>query len=149
LPLSVGSATLEFISGKHYNIANASEWATLVPPHHGRVKLGSPQQEFDIAIYSDIECLDTIRNAFITMRDGSGAPSKAAEECLGQIRQAILCTADLTLEPAVVVCEDASQMTECDNISSGEHVRHLCRDWVQVRKFVETNQGNWGFPTLI
>ncbi|KAJ6632227.1 hypothetical protein B0H10DRAFT_1723479, partial [Mycena sp. CBHHK59/15] len=139
LPMSVGLATLEFIFGPYYNIANANEWATLLPPNQGRVRLGSAQQEFDIAMYTDLQCLDTVRAAFVQMRDGASVPSVAAEECLGQIRQAILCTADITLEPTTIACRGG----ECAPAASGEHVDHRCRNWVQVREFVEKNQATW------
>jgi hypothetical protein len=97
LPLSVGAATIEFIFGKHYNIANPAEWATLIPPNQGRVTLG--EQEFDVAMYTDLQCLDTIRAAYVQMRDGSSVRSEAAEACLGHLRQAILCTADIRWSP--------------------------------------------------
>ncbi|KAJ6632223.1 hypothetical protein B0H10DRAFT_1937891 [Mycena sp. CBHHK59/15] len=139
LPISIGPATLEFIFGKHYNIADEAEWATLIPPNQGRVKLGHPRQEFDIAMYSDLRCLDTIRAAYVKMRDGASIPSPAAEECLGQIRQAILCTADITLEPTKFVCHGE----KCAPVASGEYLDHKCRNWVQVREFVEENQVTW------
>ncbi|KAJ6517136.1 hypothetical protein DFH09DRAFT_1195508 [Mycena vulgaris] len=143
LPFSVGSATLEFLFAKHYNIANDTEWATLIPPNHGRVRLGAEQQEFDVAIYTDLQCLDTIREAYVKMRAGARIRSEAAEACLGQIRQAILCTADITLEPTHIICKDG----ECPvtgAVASGEFVEHKCRDWAQVRNFVERNQATWG-----
>ncbi|KAJ7302446.1 hypothetical protein DFH08DRAFT_945649 [Mycena albidolilacea] len=142
LPLTVGDATLEFIFGKHYNITNDAEWATLIPPNQGRVRLGAEEEEFDVAMYTDLQCLDTIRAAYVRMRDGSRVPSPAAEACLGHVRQTILCTADITLEPAWVTCKDG----ECpvsSAVATGEFVDHKCRDWVQVRNYVQDNQAAW------
>ncbi|KAF7358518.1 hypothetical protein MVEN_00902700 [Mycena venus] len=147
LPLTVNAATLEFIFGKHYNIVDGAEWATLIPPNSGRVRLGADQEEFDVGMYTDLQCLDTIRAAYVSMRDGARVPSPAAEACLGHIRQAILCTADITLEPAWVVCKDG----ECplkSAVATGEFVDHKCRDWVQVRNYVEANQATWGVDAL-
>ncbi|KAJ6535096.1 hypothetical protein B0H19DRAFT_1383331 [Mycena capillaripes] len=144
LPLTVGAATLEFVFGKHYNIVNEAEWATLIPANRGRVRLGlgDAKEEFDVAMYSDLECLDTIRAAYVSMRDGARVPSPAAEACLGHIRQAILCTADITLEPAHLICKDG----ECplsSAVATGQFVDHKCSDWVQVREYVEANQAAW------
>ncbi|KAJ7881918.1 hypothetical protein B0H13DRAFT_930899 [Mycena leptocephala] len=143
LPLTVRAATLEFIFGKHYNIVNDAEWATLIPPNRGRVRLGAGQEEFDVAMYTDLQCLDTIRAAYVSMRDGARVPSPAAEACLGHMRQAILCTADITLEPAHVVCKDG-QCPLSSAVATGQFVNHRCRDWVQVREYVEANQATWG-----
>ncbi|KAJ7302454.1 hypothetical protein DFH08DRAFT_977874 [Mycena albidolilacea] len=143
LPLAVGAVTLEFIFGKHYNIVNDAEWATLIPSNHGRVRLGVDQKEFDVAMYTDLQCLDTIRAAYVSMRGGSHVAFSAAEACLGHIRQTILCTADITLEPAWVICKDG----ECPLSSAaatGEFVDHKCRDWEQVRNYVQDNQAAWG-----
>ncbi|KAJ7661183.1 hypothetical protein B0H17DRAFT_327998 [Mycena rosella] len=142
LPLSVRDANLEFIFGKHYDIANDAEWATLIPSNHGRVKLGEAQQEFDVGMYTDLECLDTIRAAYVDMRDGARMRSEAAEACLGQIRQVILCTADITLEPTHIICKDRVCPLS-GTVATGEFVDHKCRDWAQVRHFVEGNQATW------
>jgi len=140
LPLSVEPAILEFISEQHYHIENDSEWATLVPAHGARVRLGaSPREEWDVALFSDLACLDVVRRAFLQMRDGAIAASPAAETCLGQLRQAIVCTADTTLEPARIVCDEAGH---CGGAASGE-TAHRCRNWAQVREFVEANQATW------
>ncbi|KAJ7440293.1 hypothetical protein B0H11DRAFT_545345 [Mycena galericulata] len=142
LPLSLRAATLEFIFGKHYNIIDDAAWGTLVPPNRGRVKLG--EQEFDVGMYTDLECLDTIRAAYVQMRDGAQVRSEAAEACLGHLRQAILCTADITLEPAEVICRDDGECPVSGAVASGEFVDHRCRDWTQVRTFVEENQAASG-----
>lgn len=107
------------------------------------MRLGAAQEEFDVGMYTDLQCLDTIRAAYVSMRDGARVPSPAAEACLGHVRQAILCTADITLEPAHLVCKDG----ECplsSAVASGQFVDHKCRDWVQVRQYVEENQASWG-----
>ncbi|KAJ7203062.1 hypothetical protein GGX14DRAFT_369707, partial [Mycena pura] len=139
LPLSVEPAILEFISEERYHIENDTEWATLVPAHRARVRLGAPPQELGVALFSDLACLDVVRRAFLQMRSGAIAASPAAEACLGQLRQAIVCTADSTLEPARIVCEDVGR---CGGAASGE-TAHRCRNWAQVREFVEANQATW------
>ncbi|KAJ7264755.1 hypothetical protein C8J57DRAFT_1069776 [Mycena rebaudengoi] len=141
MPFPVKLAVLDFNFGKHYNITDNDEWATLVPPHNGRIKLGIPPEEFDVGLYSDLTCLDTIRRAFLRLRDGAREQFVEAETCLGQMRQAIMCNSDLTLEPAYLVCD---AQDNCTTAATGNHVPHQCRNWVQVREFVEVNQASWG-----
>ncbi|KAJ7225113.1 hypothetical protein B0H12DRAFT_1030619, partial [Mycena haematopus] len=60
--------------------------------------------------------------------------------CLGQTRHAIsICNSDFTLEPSLVC--DARE--KCAPAATGDRVAHECRNWVQVRKFVEDNQASW------
>ncbi|KAF8190960.1 hypothetical protein K438DRAFT_2018415 [Mycena galopus ATCC 62051] len=140
MPLLVEPAAFVFDFGKHYNIAADEEWASLIPPHKGHVRLGVSRQEFDVGLYSDLACLDTIRRAFILLRNGAHQPFAEAEACLGQIRQAIMCNSDLTLEPASLVC-DAND--SCAPAATGNHLAHRCRNWAQVREFVRDNQASW------
>ncbi|KAJ7696863.1 hypothetical protein B0H14DRAFT_3039899 [Mycena olivaceomarginata] len=122
---------------QHHITADA-EWDTLLPPHGAQITLGS--EEFDVGLFSDLGCLQTIRDAFLLLRNGAtGESFAAAEACLGQIRQAIMCNSDLTLEPAYLVC-DAEE--KCAPAATGDHVAHRCRNWAQVREFVEENQAS-------
>ncbi|KAJ7227603.1 hypothetical protein B0H12DRAFT_1030340 [Mycena haematopus] len=140
MPLAVEHAVLDFNFGKHYNITDDAEWATLLPPHNGRIKLGTPPEEFDVGLFSDLACLETIRRAFLQLRAGARKPFAEAEVCLGQTRQAIMCNSDLTLEPAYLVCESREK---CAPAATGDQVAHQCRNWAQVRKYVEDNQASW------
>ncbi|KAJ6476100.1 hypothetical protein C8R45DRAFT_370142 [Mycena sanguinolenta] len=140
MPLPVEHAVLDFNFAKHYNITDDAEWATLLPPHSGRVRLGMAQEEFDVGLFSDLACLENIRRAFLLLREGVREPFPEAEACLGQMRQSIMCNSDLTLEPAYLVCDAEDK---CAPAASGDHVPHRCRNWVQVREFVEDNQASW------
>ncbi|KAJ6559926.1 hypothetical protein B0H19DRAFT_945162 [Mycena capillaripes] len=140
MPLPVEHAVLDFIFGKHYNITDDAEWATLLPPHSGRVRLGMPHEEFNVGLFSDLACLENIRRAFLLLREGAHEPFAEAEACLGQMRQAIMCNSDLTLEPAYLVCEGEDK---CAPAATGDHIAHRCRNWVQVREFVQDNQMSW------
>ncbi|KAJ3776388.1 hypothetical protein FB446DRAFT_307696 [Lentinula raphanica] len=158
LPVTLNPVVLNFLFAQHYDITNDIEWATLIPDRgthvHLPLPLHHPSQEFEVALYHDLHCLDVIRSVFVSMRDGSRAHSPEAEQCLRTIRQAILCTADVTLEPAELVCYDDDESDGgyeeeekewCTNVgpeASGNNVDHRCRDWVQVREFVQKNQRN-------
>ncbi|KAJ4473265.1 hypothetical protein C8J55DRAFT_519024 [Lentinula edodes] len=148
LPMTVNPAVLNFMLAQHYEITNVSEWATLVPHKGSRVRFPSKssfEDDFEVALFHDLHCLDVIRDVFVSMRDGSSAHSPEAEECLGTIRQAILCAADITLEPTEIVCYDGESCNNFGPEASGDNVEHSCRDWVQVREFVESNQEGWDF----
>ncbi|CAK5283742.1 unnamed protein product [Mycena citricolor] len=144
---------LEFdLGAHHYNITDAGSWTSLVPAYGGHIWLrpnaGSParsgENEYAVGLFSDLRCLDVIRAAFVSLRDASGPSVISAEQevdvdgCLGQIRQAIRCASDITIEPTVLECDE--QLGICDSGASGDHVVHQCRDWVQVRQFVERHQ---------
>ncbi|KAJ7806424.1 hypothetical protein B0H14DRAFT_2875704 [Mycena olivaceomarginata] len=117
-PLAVQHAALEFAFGKHYNITADAEWDTLLPPHGAQITLGS--EEFDVGLFSDLGCLQTIRHAFLLLRNGATGESFAAAE-------------------ACLVC-DAEE--KCAPAATGDHVAHRCRNWAQVREFVEENQAS-------
>ncbi|PBK93870.1 hypothetical protein ARMGADRAFT_1029742 [Armillaria gallica] len=146
-PERVNDAVLRFEFG-NYSITSDDEWASLFPPHSGQVILDG--SKYDVSLYLQLKCLDTVRLAFVTLRDGfnGGSPShtidsvdfKETEHCLDVLRQTVICIADITLEPGeVVVLPDGST----DMAATGNHVEHICKDWVQVREFVEKNQESW------
>ncbi|KAJ7193092.1 hypothetical protein GGX14DRAFT_479101 [Mycena pura] len=149
LPLAVTPAVMQFRFAQHYNITVAEEWATLIPPRRGHVRLlrGDAEAEpveYGVGMYADLACLDTIRASFVRMRDhGVEEANPESEACFGHIRQAIMCTADVTLEAARVECHEEDGKTVCppdSAVLTGERVDHRCRDWTQVREFVEKNQ---------
>ncbi|KAK0190440.1 hypothetical protein F5146DRAFT_1000469 [Armillaria mellea] len=146
-PERINDAVLRFDFG-NYSITSDDEWASLFPPRGGQVLLDGIK--YDISLYLQLKCLDTVRVAFVTLRDvfNSGSAThaidsvdfKETEYCLDVLRQTVICIADITLEPGeVVVLPDGST----DMAATGNHVEHICKDWVQVRKFVEKNQESW------
>ncbi|KAK0207018.1 hypothetical protein DFS33DRAFT_1318472 [Desarmillaria ectypa] len=144
LPERINDAVLRFEFG-NYSITSDDEWASLFPPHGGQVLLDG--SKYDVSLYLQLRCLDTVRVAFVTLRDVFNGQStvrtidsvdfKETEYCLDVLRQTVICTADITLEPGeVVVLPDGST----DMAATGNHVDHICKDWAQVREFVEKNQ---------
>ncbi|KAG7447660.1 uncharacterized protein BT62DRAFT_1004419 [Guyanagaster necrorhizus] len=143
----INDAVLRFEFG-NYSITSDDEWATLFPPHGGQIMLNG--SKYDVSLYLQLKCLDTVRVTFVALRDvfNDESPARAIDSvdfketgyCLDVLRQTVLCTADVTLEPGeVVVLSDGS----IDMAVTGNHVDHICRDWVQVREFVEKNQKSW------
>ncbi|KAH8101717.1 hypothetical protein BXZ70DRAFT_999655 [Cristinia sonorae] len=88
-----------------------AEYQSLYPGHHrGFVHLGPDKRFFDSATLH-------------------------ATHCLNYLRQTILCSADVTLEPEVV---EGSR-----DVGEGVGVVHVCCDWSKVYDFVEKNEAEW------
>ncbi|CAK5277075.1 unnamed protein product [Mycena citricolor] len=140
-------AALQFsLIADKYRIADDAAWASLIPSD-GRIRSPSAraapdQKYFTIGLYSDLHCLNLLRSAYLAHKDkhesGMRVPEDAlAPQCVSQLRQALTCAADLTLDPTTSICEPDGT---CDPAAAGHLVVHKCRDWVQVREFVEMNQ---------
>jgi hypothetical protein len=54
-----------------------------------------------------------------------------ADHCLNYLRQTILCAADMTLEPELVLGSG--------HVGQGVGVTHVCRDWTKAYDFVMEN----------
>lgn len=61
-------------------------------------------------------------------------PNEHSGHCLNFLRQAILCNADITLDPLLDDSDEAVAATD------GLGVTHICRDWMQVYDYVAENQ---------
>lgn len=59
-----------------------------------------------------------------------------ALHCLTYLRQLVLCSADTTLERAFEAKNVDGRITRA---AYGMDITHQCRDWTQVRKYVEDN----------
>jgi L-lactate utilization protein LutB len=60
--------------------------------------------------------------------------------CLSYLRQSILCNLDTTLEPAR---EAVTKSGEHVHAAYGTGVEHECRDWTQVRDWMNKNHEEW------
>lgn len=70
------------------------------------------------------------------MREGviSGKSSRHVRHCFNLLRQAVLCAADITLDPLDSVHNGVP--TGADGIGT----THVCRDWTKVYDYVWENQ---------
>lgn len=160
LPLDLGppvALTLE--DTRHYALDTPdapAEYRSLYPGDGlGFIRLGPDRRFFGLAIYHQMHCLDSLREAILgkhhmragyALRDGGQeAEGKGAAQrkrdvehsahCLNYLRQGILCAADVTLEPEIA--EGAQDVGE------GLAVTHVCRDWSKVYEFAERNWEEW------
>ncbi|KAG0700226.1 hypothetical protein DFH29DRAFT_807883 [Suillus ampliporus] len=139
LPLRLDTVALTFNSSEYYGTSGItawSEWNSLdhFPQGHGFVRLGSNGRVFGISMFHQIHCLQMIRSALIN------GPNGHSGHCLNFLRQAILCNADITLDPLL---DDPERMMAG---TDGLGVTHFCRDWSQVYDYVVENQKGpmWG-----
>jgi len=113
----------------HPSIAQA--WVANIPYGIGYVRLGPEHRLFAISMYHELHCLLEIHQTIVT-RSG---PNHHIQHCLAYLRQSILCTADLTLEPIDFRRHNFSRQPVTGN--------RACRDWRQIHHFAEQNALQW------
>ncbi|KAF8889847.1 hypothetical protein BD779DRAFT_1519248 [Infundibulicybe gibba] len=139
LPLQDDKDVALRFSNNGYAITNDWAWSTLVPGD-GRVQLGPDGRLFDVAMYQQLRCLNSIRVAYLA-NHARPSPMELpnipeAESCFDTLRQSVLCAADITLDPAKVIFVEGNGTAS----TVGTEAVHRCRDWVNVRRTVEMNQ---------
>ncbi|KAI0053245.1 hypothetical protein FA95DRAFT_1601266 [Auriscalpium vulgare] len=105
----------------HYSLDEpeaAHEWLQVSPVGTGIYALGPRRRGFFVSMFHQLHCLRYIRSAYTDEE----SPSKAhMQHCINYMRQAILCQADLTLEPG----NFAQRNFTIDRVGQ----THVCRDW--------------------
>ncbi|KAJ8501846.1 hypothetical protein ONZ45_g12011 [Pleurotus djamor] len=109
------------------NGANSSaEWESLLPQGGGIVFLGGKQVPYDISMWHQLRCLNYIRRTLI----GEDIDYTRTSHCFHYLRQAILCSADLTLEP---LPGGTTHLSDLDERKDPQvPVVHTCRDWRHI-----------------
>ncbi|EIW81717.1 hypothetical protein CONPUDRAFT_143436 [Coniophora puteana RWD-64-598 SS2] len=151
LPIPLRDVAVNFTnSNGSYGIESAQEWHSLIPTNTvGFVHLGEEDMPFAVSMYHALHCLDTIRRAMSEAdeytctgksRNKLDLAMKHSTHCFDYVAQLLLCNADATLEPILAekVVHHSSAVPAW--ASAGAGVIHRCRDWTQVRRFVETNR---------
>jgi hypothetical protein len=119
-----------------YPLDDDHKWASIVPNKRGFIRHGAKGVPISISLYHQLHCVNGIRFAYVATRDGLFKTEKAraasfahVNHCFDLLRQSMLCKSDTTLIPV--------------NASSQAGVTRQCRDWEQVRKFVNENHEFW------
>ncbi|KAJ7605957.1 hypothetical protein DFH06DRAFT_1252137 [Mycena polygramma] len=140
IPRVLRPAALTVETTEHYGLEAEGDWSSLMPTGHGFgfVRLGSGAVPFELSVYHQLHCLSGLRRQFTY---GSGKWSQERVEwhthhCLNYLRQAVLCNADTTVEPAYTFHLTENVTTPA---ASGMGVVHTCVDWTQLRSYVEEN----------
>jgi hypothetical protein len=99
----------------------------------------SEQDAYAVSMYHQLHCLNSMRYDLLMSRTAREADTKElahAHHCYNYIRQGLLCKADITLEPTKKIMFDNGQIGAA---ASGSGVTHICRNWVQIREYMESN----------
>ncbi|KAJ6517138.1 hypothetical protein DFH09DRAFT_1195510 [Mycena vulgaris] len=119
-----------------YPLDDDEKWASIVAPQRGFIRLGSGGTPFALAMYHQLHCVNGVRFSYVAARDGLFKTEKAraaafahVNHCFDVLRQSLLCKADTTLMPV-----GAANQTG---------VTRRCRDWEQVREYVDSNHAFW------
>ena len=131
LPLHLSSVGLVLDSERsHFSLLADGDWGMLFPKSSGFTDLGPSNRTFLISFIHQLHCLDVFRVAFVTNRTGS---AHHVEHCLRYMRQAVLCYADTTLEPAFTGLVNGKWEHGATGIGSV----HRCKDWTALRKYLD------------
>lgn len=149
LPMRVRNVrmTSEWLDDEVYDMYADEDWASLFPTSNGWVQLGP--NFYVLSMYHQMHCLETMRYAYVAAKagmlsypgNGTGTDHHM-NHCLTYLREAILCHADTTLERSTVFVDAKG---EKDHGATGMGMIHKCRDWVQVRDYVEKHYDGEAF----
>ncbi|KAF8514434.1 hypothetical protein BU17DRAFT_52579, partial [Hysterangium stoloniferum] len=134
IPLTLQTVGMSVVEGPHFTLYSDSDWGTIFPsPNEGFIQFGPDKRWFIPAIYHQLHCLDAIRVSFVT--NGSYAAAHT-QHCLRYLRQAVLCSADMTLEETVWKTNLHGKRVPA---ADGVGMVHRCKDWTVLREWMETN----------
>ncbi|KZT01791.1 uncharacterized protein LAESUDRAFT_686230 [Laetiporus sulphureus 93-53] len=140
-------AALEVVDSDRYGMHDDNDWASVIPHGHGFVRIATGDKEptdddyYAVSMYHQMHCLNSFRRMFNGRNDSRADHDGAhALHCLTYLRQMVLCSADITLEPAFATQNVDGRKTQA---AYGTGVTHVCRDWVQVRDWVENSYLDW------
>ncbi|KAH9830019.1 uncharacterized protein C8Q71DRAFT_799565 [Rhodofomes roseus] len=145
LPVQLDFVGMTFENSEHYratgDLDTWTEWQTLThmfPQGHASVRLGPEGREFNVSMFTQLECIETLRQALIY------GPNARSGICLNYLRQAVLCASDITID-AMDTKDDDGNLIGTDGVGS----THVCRDWSRVYEYVTENQkeSHWALPT--
>ncbi|RPD75656.1 hypothetical protein L226DRAFT_507565 [Lentinus tigrinus ALCF2SS1-7] len=142
LSLHLPTVGLALESGHpHFSLHADNDWGTLFPESSGFTDLGPNNRTFLVSFVHQLHCLDTFRVAFLTNRTGS---AHHVEHCLRYMRQAVLCYADTTLEPAHPGMLNGKWRHGATGIGSV----HRCKDWTALTKYLEDHPARPAEPPV-
>ncbi|THY37879.1 hypothetical protein D6C98_10571 [Aureobasidium pullulans] len=134
-------------------------WDELVPIGAGYVKVSNPRQYqlpasqvvkdngtgyaemYQASVIHQLHCMGVLRNYTRAYEAGIPPPHGGhfhVKHCIEYVRQAILCTADTTLEQA-----------NAGGSFTAQGAVHQCRDWNLVKGFLEDNRADDFHPSIL
>lgn len=137
-PRNVALVTEETV---HYRPYAPQDWESMAPAgSRGFVRLGPQKRLFGVSMYHQLHCLLRLQQA---AADSSGSDVSGTLEggevhhCLNYLRQALLCAANVRLEPL------RRNRTSGALSTNGIGLEHRCKDWTLVRREVKANFERW------
>ncbi|KZT01793.1 uncharacterized protein LAESUDRAFT_739017 [Laetiporus sulphureus 93-53] len=135
LPFSDELVEMVIEESVHYplqGLASDGQWDSLSSESYGYVRLGTDDRLFAVTMFHELHCLRMLNFAF--GKEGIATPEHI-RHCLGYLRDGILCTPDLTLEPG--------DFEERDFEVERMGATHFCRDWSAVYPIMDENYAVW------
>ncbi|KAK4444362.1 hypothetical protein QBC34DRAFT_498378 [Podospora aff. communis PSN243] len=89
---------------------------------------------FPLSAFHQLHCLKSIRKHYVALQSNTpivDSVDNHVDHCFDYLRQAIMCSADMTLEKARVDPDGHRRRVD------GWGTMHKCRDWGRVREIVE------------
>ena len=137
LPLSASDPVAHVMEESiHYSILDPDareKWASSSPKGFAFARLGPENRVFGVSMFHQYHCLRRIRAGLAG--DYSPATEAHITHCLSYLRQMILCSPDLTLEPPDAL--------ERDFDVKRMGAVHVCNDWRQVYNEMANNWESW------
>ncbi|EIW81760.1 hypothetical protein CONPUDRAFT_72158 [Coniophora puteana RWD-64-598 SS2] len=123
---------------QEYGLYSDSGWDSLVSARERFIVTNSSLQVYQISLYHQHQCLNTLRQSLIAASEGCSPPNRPlVETCLNYLRQAIQCNADIGLEPGSgVIPLNGKEIVG----ASGTGLPRVCKDCEQLWEWVESNQ---------
>jgi hypothetical protein len=127
LPINVRNAAMIFNDTSHYGLYDVREWEALTPPGNGWVLLEPDSKPYAVSMFHQLHCLNSMRYDLTQSKIGKYPTEENlahAHHCYNYHRQNLLCGLDLTLSSTGYGLGDTA---------------HVCRDWAQIREYLEEN----------
>ncbi|KAI0684494.1 hypothetical protein BC835DRAFT_635479 [Cytidiella melzeri] len=160
LPVHLKETVLEveWLDDEVYGLYADDDWKSLFPGDAGFVSLGTPptqsekqsftsswdQNVFGISFYHQLHCLDVFRYSYVAAKAHAISPhvnetglDHHMNHCLNYMRQMVLCASDTTLLHTTELSPTNPRGRYGATVIGS---LHRCRDWTQLRKFVEQHQ---------
>ena len=113
------------------------EWVWSGTLGDNAIRLGEGQQAFVVAMHHELHCLRQIRRSLARREWSRFTPAERGhmQHCFNYLREWMLCSADVTLEPG--------DFTERNFTSQRTGATHKCKDWEPVYNRINTAWSTW------
>ncbi|KAI0362155.1 hypothetical protein OH77DRAFT_1432824 [Trametes cingulata] len=139
VPIVLGPAALTTL--KSHRLGLYANGSSLMPPGYGFIYDPIRQEHLFVAHYHQLHCLHALRTLFLKRDNLTEGQRGHVDHCFMYLHQALLCNVDTTLEPATHKQKTADGKVV--NAVTGFDVTHRCKDWGQLRTYMEENYAEW------